>query len=213
MPNTPKTITSLQIQKRNKERVNVYLNGEYAFAVHLVAAAQLKKGQVLSDADIARLQNEDAYSKAYQAALRYLGMRQRTAREMEQYLEKKEYAPEVVSATLERLQAQHYLDDAEFAAMWRRDRERMRPRGARALRHELRLKGIADDIIEETLAELDEETLAWEAVQPKLAGWQQLDQRTLQQKLSAFLARRGFGYDAIRAVFERIQVDWGPDAE
>ncbi|MEZ4707067.1 MAG: RecX family transcriptional regulator [Caldilineaceae bacterium] len=200
-----KKITSLQIQKRNKERVNVYLDGEYAFAISLMAAATLQKGQELSPPDIARLQDEDAYSKAYQAALRYLGMRQRTQREMEQYLEKKEYAPEVVSATVQRLVEQNYLDDAEFAAMWRRDRERMRPRGAQALRHELRHKGVADEIIEETVAELDEEALAWDAIQPKLMGWQRLEERALRQKLSGFLARRGFGYDAIRAVFERVR--------
>ncbi|MEZ4661271.1 MAG: RecX family transcriptional regulator [Caldilineaceae bacterium] len=198
-------ITALQIQKRNKERVNVYLDGEYAFAINLMAAATLKKGQELSQADMARLQDEDAYSKAYQAASRYLGMRQRTQREMEQYLAKKEYAEEVVSATVQRLVEQNYLDDAEFAAMWRRDRAQMRPRGAQALRHELRQKGVADDIIEETVADLDEEALAWDAVQPKLAGWQRLDERARQQKLSGFLARRGFGYDAIRAVYERVR--------
>ena len=208
-----KQITSLQIQKRNKERVNVYLDGEYAFAVSLMAAADLKKGQELSQTDIARLQHEDAFSKAYHAALRYLGMRQRTAREMEQYLTRKEYPPEVISATVQRLHEQNYLNDAEFAAMWRRDRARMRPRGAQALRHELRKKGVDDAIIEETVADLDEEALAWDAIQSKLAGWQRLDARALQQKLSGFLARRGFGYDAIRTTYERALSARDADAE
>ncbi len=37
-------ITALQIQKRNKERVNLFLDGEFAFAISLLDAARLRKG-------------------------------------------------------------------------------------------------------------------------------------------------------------------------
>ena len=63
------------------------------------------------------------------------------------------------------------------------------------------------------MADLDEEALAWDAIQSKLAGWQRLDARVLQQKLSGFLARRGFGYDAIRTTYERALSARDADAE
>ena len=66
------TITKLEIQKRNKERVNVYLDEQFSFGVMLSVALELKKGQVLSDADIEQLKQQDNRHKAYQRALNYL---------------------------------------------------------------------------------------------------------------------------------------------
>jgi regulatory protein len=66
------TITALQFQKRNKERVNVYLDGTYAFGLAAMQAAQLRKGQVLSDEEIAALKAQDDRQRAFNLALRFL---------------------------------------------------------------------------------------------------------------------------------------------
>lgn len=198
-------ITALKIQKRDKSRVNVFLDDEYAFPVSLDAALELKKGQELSDAEIDALKNADAYSKAYNASLRYLSYRQRSQSELEIYLKKKEYSEEITAHTVERLLEKGYLNDAEFARMWIADRNRFRPRAARALRMELRQKGVDNSVIDEALIGLDEEEAAWNAVQSKLARWQSLDDFELRKKVSGFLGRRGFGYDAVRSVLERAK--------
>jgi hypothetical protein len=65
------TITALKIQKRSKERVNLFLDGAYAFSLSLSAAATLKQGQYLSDADIEQLNDQYERYKAYQHALRF----------------------------------------------------------------------------------------------------------------------------------------------
>ena len=67
------------------------------------------------------------------------------------------------------------------------------------------------EIIDAILVDLDEESAAWRAVQPKIERWRTLDRRTLQQKAGGFLGRRGFGYDAIRATIERIREENPPD--
>jgi len=198
-----KTITRLQVQKKNKERVNVYLDDEYAFGVSLTLALTLKRGQQLGADEIAWLQHEDARGVAYNNAIRFLGYRPRSRWEIEQYLAKKEFPPDVIDYAVERLTARGYLDDRAFARAWVDNRMRFRPRGAYGLRHELRQKGLGDEVIEEALADLDEEAAAWTAVQPKLARWQGLDRRPFQQKLISFLNRRGFGYDTARSIFER----------
>ena len=51
-------ITALKYQKRNKDRVNVYLDGRFALGLPAVVAATLKRGQLLSDAEIEALQEE-----------------------------------------------------------------------------------------------------------------------------------------------------------
>ncbi len=197
------TITALKIQKRSKERVNLFLDDEYSFSLALSLALQLKKGQYLSQAEIEQLKNKDERQKAYQNALHYLGFRARSQVEMERYLQGKQYSPDVIVTTVERLQQEQYLDDEAFAQAWLNNRERFRPRSGRAIRYELRQKGIADEVIETVLVDLDEDKLAWLALEPKLRQWQHLDEERFKKKVMGFLSRRGFNYHVTQAVFRR----------
>ena len=209
------TITRLQVQKHNQERVNVFLDDEYAFAVALDIAVELRKGQELDAADVARLRDADTLAQAYARAVRYLGSRPRSQAEIERYLRDKEYDDGVIAATVERLLAQGYLDDAAFAQYWRENRDRFRPRSAAALRAELRQKGVDRADVDEALDGLDEEAAAWAAVASKLPRWQALPADEFNQKVSAFLARRGFGYATIRTVCRRArnEIDEASEAD
>ncbi|MDM8530536.1 RecX family transcriptional regulator [Anaerolineales bacterium HSG25] len=197
------TITALRLQKKNKNRVNVFLDGEYRFALSFNAAASLKKGQELTEAEITELTAEGELHKLYEQALRYLGYRARSEGEMRQHLLGKGHAEQTVEETIDRLRGEGYVNDEEFARLWLADREQLRPRGARALRYELRQKGVNDAVIEQVLTDLDEEHSAWAAIQPKLRQWRALDWRSFQKKGMGFLSRRGFGYDVCRIVCER----------
>jgi regulatory protein len=197
------TITGMKIQKRNKARVNVYVDDQYAFAVTVLVAATLKKGQYLSDADIEQFKSQDERHKAYAQALRYLSFRARSRQEMASHLNQKGYSPEVVAITTARLVDEGYLDDEAFARFWLEDRERFRPRGRQALRYELRQKGIADELIDNLVSNLDEDELAWAAVERKVVQWQNLGEKDFKKKIVGFLSRRGFNYEVSRRMFER----------
>lgn len=194
----PGAITMLQMQKRNKERVNVFVDGEYAFAVPLNVALTLKKGQRLSVAEIETFKQDGETDLAFQRAVRYLGMRPRSSAEIVGYLKRKEYDEQIVEVVVRRLHEQGYLDDEAFARFWVDNRNRFRPRGAQALRHELRQKGVERETIDATLEEQDEDSAAWAAVEGKLDRWAALDKFEFEQKLMAFLARRGFRFDVCR---------------
>jgi regulatory protein len=200
------TITALRMQKRDKERVNVFLDGEYAFSVSLNAALALKRGQSLSPADIDCLQREDEVHRAYHHAIRMLGYRPRSRLEIERRLRQKGYSDEAIGAAIERLLANQRLDDAAFTQSWLDSRERFRPRGARALRYELRQKGIDNSTINEALTDLDEDALAWAAVEGKIDRWRTLDQNAFRKKVMGFLSRRGFRYATVHAVSQRAWV-------
>lgn len=197
------TITALKIQKRDKERVNVFLDDEFAFAVTAIVAAELRKGQYLNDVEIEALKQGAERDKAYNRAIRFLSFRPRSQAEVERYLRDKGYAEEVVADTVSRLLDQRYLDDEAFARFWVDNRERFRPRGQRALRYELRQKGIADGVIDIVLADLGEADLAWTAIEGKLHHWQNLTKEALQKKVMGFLSRRGFGYEIANQTFKR----------
>lgn len=197
------TITGLKMQKGDRERVSVFLDEEYAFSVSLMAAAGLKKGQTLSGAEAAMLEQEGQTHLAYQRAVRYLALRPRSRAEIEGYLRGKGDSEETVAQALARLEGGGYIDDQQFARFWVENRLRFRPRGSRAMRYELRQKGLAPDDIDAALEGLEEGEAAWDAVAGKLERWQGLDEREFLQKVTAFLSRRGFGFDVCRDVGRR----------
>jgi regulatory protein len=204
-------ITSLKIQAKDKNRVNVFLNDEFAFAVSLNAALGLHKGQPLSEAEIEQLKRDDEQQRAYNKALFFLGFRPRSQAEIEQYLREKEVPPPVIETVVQRLLAEKYLDDETFARLWVENREHSRPRSARALRYELQQKGVDKTVINELVETVDDEAAAWAAVEAKLARWQTLEPPEFFKKLSGFLARRGFTYEVTRRIYKRALAERGDD--
>jgi len=194
-----KKITAIEVQKKNPNRVNIYLDDQFAFGLSRLVAAWLSVGQILGDEKIAALQMDDAREVAMQKALRFLGYRSRSMQEVRANLEKHEIPEAVIDATLKRLQENGLLNDHEFAQAWVENRNTFRPRSRRALSMELRRKGLSDETIQSVVDEnVDEQALALEAARKyarRLAG---LEWAEYRQKLGGFLARRGFSPDTIR---------------
>ncbi len=157
-----KKITAISVQKKNPNRVNIYLDGEFAFGVARITAAWLKNGDELSDEKIAKLLAEDSREWAYQQALLFLSYRARSEKEIQQNLRKHEMPEEVIEETLERLRKAGLANDNEFARMWVENRNTFRPRSKKALAIELRQKGLNDEAIQDSLSGVDEEALAYE---------------------------------------------------
>lgn len=197
------TITALVVQKRNKERVNVYLDGEFAFGLAMIEALKLHKGQKLSDEDIARLKALDEIEKAHERALNYLSYRPRSVDEVRRNLSEK-YPETAVEAVIERLERAGLLNDQEFARFWVENRDRFKPRSKRALRYELRQKGISDVDIDLVLEALDEEDAARRAAEDRARRYRNADEETFRKRMSDFLARRGFSYGIIRDVVDQL---------
>ena len=179
----------------------------------LDVATRLRKGQPLSDAEIAALRTQDDVDKAYQAALHYLAARPRSRTEVERQLARKGHAPEAVDAALNRLEQREYVDDEAFAAYWVDNRSRFRPRSAAALRYELRQKGVDAASIQAATEELDEAAAAWTAVESRLSRWQSLTEDELEQKIASFLARRGFSVAIARQTTRRAWEELHPTDE
>ncbi len=197
-------ITALHFQKRNKDRVNVYVDERFAFGLAAIEAARLRVGQVLSDDDVAQLQSRDRVEKAYERALNFLSYRPRSEVEVRRNLRKKDVEDEVIEVVIERLRRAELVDDSEFARYWVENRVQFKPRGARALHYELREKGIADSIIADALADLDEESAARQVAKAGARRMAHLQARDFRRKLSAYMARRGFSYAVIAPLVEEL---------
>jgi regulatory protein len=199
-----KKITALRFQKRNKDRVNVYLDGEFALGVAAIVAAPLRVGQTLSDVEIEALRRHDGVERSYEKALNFLSYRPRSTEEVRRNLRKKQVDAEVIEAVIERLLRAGLLDDGEFARYWVDNRVKFNPRGARALRHELWSKGVSERIIDETLEDFTEESAARQVAQAGIRRYKHLDRETCRRRLSAYMARRGFSYAVIKPLVHEM---------
>jgi regulatory protein len=207
------TITALKAQKRNPQRVNVYLDGRYAFGLAAIEAARLRRGQVLSDEDIERLKERDSFEKAHDRALRFLSYRPRSEAEVRRYLQDKAVSPVIEEEVIERLTRAKLLDDLAFARYWVENRESFNPRGLRMLRYELRQKGLSEETIAQALTDLDEQESAYRIALRRGRRLAHLDQLSFRQKLGAYLLRRGFPYEVVNLAVERAWQELGADGE
>lgn len=196
-------ITALENQKRNADRISVYLDGRFAFGLPAIVAARLAQGQDLSDAEIEALQDEGAAETAYNRALNYLSYRPRSQAEIEVYLQKRGVPEHQIGAITGRLERAGLLDDDAFAQYWVENRERFRPRGLRALRYELRSKGVSDETIQRALASVDPSESAYRSASTKARQLNHLDRNSFVQKIVEYLVRRGFDFEVAREAAER----------
>lgn len=199
-----KKITAIEVQKRTPNRVNIYLDGEFAFGLAHIVAAWLRVGQELSEEKIEQLQAEEARERAFQQAMLFLSYRARSESEIRQNLRKHEIPEPVIEQTLERLKQDGLANDHQFANTWVENRSAFRPRSRRRMAMELRQKGLDDEAISSATKSVDDEALAYEAAQKRVPRLKDLEWSEFRKKMSDFLGRRGFSYSVIAPVVTRI---------
>jgi regulatory protein len=135
--------------------------------------------------------------------VQFLATRPRSVSEIRRHLHGKRYDDEAIDGAIDRLRAQRYVDDLDFARYWVEQRARFRPKGDRALIDELINRGVARETINVALGELPAESesdRARQAIGRQLTRWQTLEPAERRRKIHAFLAARGFDYDVIDEV-------------
>ncbi|WP_233570560.1 regulatory protein RecX [Prosthecochloris sp. ZM_2] len=148
-------------------------------------------------------QPEEDPQKALDQAIRLLGIREHSRSEISRKLRRNRYSEELVETTLERLEELSLLDDLSFARNFVRSRTRRKPSGYYKLRYELLQKGVAEEIAEQALGDLDSEAQCESAALKKLALLQG-DTALKRRKLQAHLQNRGFDATTIRETLERV---------
>lgn len=199
-----KKITAIVVQKKHPNRVNIHLDGEFAFGLARITAAWLRIGQELDEKKIEQLQAEDARERALQQSLLFLSYRARSETEIRQNLRKHEIPETVIDETLERLRRDGLANDGQFASAWVENRSTFRPRSRRMMALELRQKGLDDESMKSALDAVDDEALAYEAARKRAPRLKGLEWNEFRKKLSDFLARRGFSYSVVAPVVSRV---------
>jgi regulatory protein len=212
-------ITALQPQANNQDRINIFVDDQFLQGVSALIVLQmgLRVGQELSSDQLEQLRQEEALQQATNRVLNYLSFRPRSREEVRRYLRKKETPAELIDTVMQCLEDLDLINDQSFTEFWVESRERSNPKGAQALKHELRLKGVKREVVDELVSDEHDQERALRAGHKKavlLARQSEMNFKTFRARLGPFLQRRGFSYEvsihAVRALWEEVQ---GEEAE
>lgn len=205
------TITALRAQQHDSQRVNVFIDDEFALGVSLntISREGLFVGKAIDAEAWARLEAAESANRALQVALRFLETRPRSVAEVRERLRTKGVDSAAVEVTIARLTDLGLLDDATFTRFWVENRLTCRPRGAHALRDELRRKGVDRAVIDAALSEqqvaADEPERAMTLARAALRKYRDAsDRASFQRRLGGYLQRRGFGFETIMPILETL---------
>jgi len=211
-------ITAITIQARDKNRVNVSVDGKYRFSLDVFQLVDLgiKLNREYTEAELVALEEESQFGKLYTRALEYCLMRPHSKRELRDYLYRKTRDTPTktggmrkgVSVALtvrvfDRLEEKGYIDDEKFATFWIENRNLRKGSSKRKLSAELSAKGVDRTIIEKFLAETerDDATELQKIIAKKQSRYDD------QQKFMSYLARQGFGFDDIKAALNNTDAE------
>ena len=204
-------ITALRTGKSRGKRVNVFLDGRFAFSLEPEVAVKegLHSGQELSAGQIEALARSDHFHRCLNAATRYLSYRPRSESELRERLHRRGFSGDSIEAVLTKLKEQGLVDDMAFAQFWKDNRESFNPRSQWLTKSELRRKGVASDIIDQVVDTIDDEDSAYRAAQSKMRSLPRADYQLFQRRLGGYLKRHGFGYRVISHTVGRLWQEQG----
>ena len=147
---------------------------------------------------------------AYNYALNLLSARPYATRALHRKLIQKQYKAADADDAILRLVDNGLLDDAKYAEQYARSKITTTGASKRRLQQDLYRKGIKGDVATEAIAnvvsqeEIDPAAVIERVARKKLATLGALEPLVLRRRLFAFLARRGYDVDEIKAVVSRL---------
>mgnify|MGYP002570371832 FL=1 len=202
-------ITKIECGNRNKNRVNIYIDEEYAFSVdmEIVYKEGLKVKDSVDYDKLKKIIEEDNYIKCKNAAIKIIERSYKSEKEIKDKLLKKEFDNNTVNRTLSFLKEYNLIDDEKLVSMYVKDR--LRNQGEKKIKYSLMQKGINEELIYRELNKVNNDDLEDIAYNLALKKYEVLSKREndkykLYQKLTRYLMSRGYGYDLISRVVKRI---------
>lgn len=213
-------ITSVEPQRKNPHRFNIFLDGKFAFGAdeNLVVEQRLIVGKQLDNSELESLIFEAEVGKLMERVYGLLSRRMRSEKEIRDYFRnlsfkrkvkgKEEISSLVIDATIEKLKQKNLINDKEFAKAW--IEARGEKKSSRAIQSELFKKGIGREIIEEVMSDEEglssqnQEKIAKQLLEKRMDRWKNLSPLEKKKKMYEFLLRRGFGYDVVKYVIEKL---------
>lgn len=203
------TITKIESQKKGIERVNIYVDGEFAFScsTEIVYSEGLKSGIALDSDKLGEIVSEDEYLRCKNSALNMLEKSYKSEKEVRDKLSGKGYEERTIERVMEFLKKYNFVDDTKYAEMY--IKEKIKTDGMSKIKYSLMRKGICENIIKDKLEQVRPEAIlaaAEELAEKKysLLIKNESDTRKIYKKLGEYLMRKGYSWNESKTVLRKI---------
>ncbi len=204
-------ITKIEQQKKNTQRYSIFLDEEYSFSVSedTLVKLRLKKGNTIDKDELEQILEQEEINLCKSYGLKLLGYRARSEAEIKDKMIKKGYSEKSVEEALKYLRELKYIDDEEYARLYIKNRVNTKKLGYNRIKSELYQKRVNGATIEDTMKEIfsceDEYDRALELAERKMStSYKNDDTQAAYRKLGGFLQRKGYSFDTIMKVLNKV---------
>lgn len=192
-------ITRLEYQKKDPNRVNVFVDEKFATGIDAndILKLDLYAGKEITSDQLVKIIDAGDFGKLFNKALNFLSFRPRSEWEIRFKLRTED--AKMVDKIIEKLKKINQVNDEDFARWFIDQRTTFKPESRRALKYELRKKGIDTKVLDQILAE--NTTSEFELALRVLAKKSKI---TDKEKLQRLLASRGFSWDTINLALAKF---------
>lgn len=201
----------IRIVKKGQKDVTVYFDDEriLILSLEVFLKSGLKKGEEISDDRFSILIEQNKLFHIKQRAFRLLGRRQHSSSELKRKLWRKDYEQKLIDAVIEELMNNGYLNDEDFIREFVAEKSEIKKWSSNRIKSELIKQGIKSNLIEAGLKELldnseYEKALSLGKKKYEILTKRTADKKELKEKLFTFLYSKGFEYDVVNEVSEKI---------
>jgi len=204
-------VTALRVGRGRSKRVNVFLDDRFVVSLvtEVIIEKGLRVGQELSARQVEELAGSDRFHRCLNAATHYLSYRPRSESELRERLHRRGFDDVDVGAVITGLKEQGVVNDMAFAQFWKDNRQSFSPRSQWLTKVELKRKGVASGIIDQVVDAVDDDDSAYRAALSKARSLPRSDCQNFSRRLGGYLRRRGFGYEVINRIVERVWQEQG----
>lgn len=204
-------ITTIEYQKKNKDRVNLFVDGQYFMSLYaeMVYKYSLKVGEDIDVDSLADIFEADNFEKAKNIALNFISRSEKSESKIRAKLEGS-FDEKIIDKVIEFLEKYSFLDDKRFAKRIANNSLNFKKAGKNRIRQDLINKGIKRSDVENVLSTIDYDKELENAIyqlEKKLDKLKdkEMDSAKLKNKLYQYLAYRGFSYEIITSAIRHIE--------
>ena len=199
-------ITQIEQQKRDKTRVNIYVDYSFYCGLNMEAVVQnrLKIGQEIEKEFLDEIQIKSEQQTALNKAVKYISKTMKTEKQIVDYLKGKGYVDRVVEFVLGKLKEYNFVDDETFVNLY--IKQSTNSKGKKRLQYELRNKGIDENLVLEKVNEIETDRETALKLAEKFLS-KKKNEKNIREKLFRFLSYRGFAVDDITYVLRMVKME------
>ena len=191
-------VTKIEVQKNNKNKVNIFCDGQYLFALHTETLLKnhITQNSEITEVQIEKLTQEDNLVKATEEATKYVSKGLKSRKQIRDFLIKKQYNLDIINSVIEKLAEYNLIDDNAYIQAFIHDHNQY---GQQKLKQMLLQKGFSKQKLDEVFSnfEVDLDNLK------KLADkYLKNKERTYENiiKCKKYLLSKGFSYEDINSL-------------